>query len=79
MGSILKIIKGIGKSFMALPTSTKLKMLSGAAVLIGGGMVIAASAASDDDMLLEGGEIAQALPETDDVIEVQSEMVETEE
>ena len=74
---VLKFIKGIGQSFMSLPTSTKLKIASGAIFLLGG-VAIAAGASSDDisEQLLEGGQ--EALPEADneEIIEVQPEIVE---
>ena len=80
MGSVLKFIKGLGQSFMSLPTSTKLKIASGAVFLLGG-VAIAASASSDDisEQLLEGGQ-ETALPETndDEVIEVEPEVIGTE-
>ena len=80
MGSVLKFIKGLGKTFMSMPTSTKLKMASGIAVLVGG-IAIAAGAASDDSIKLLDGDIQEALPEVDndEVIEVEPTMVETEE
>lgn len=80
MGSVLKFVKGLGKTFMSMPTSTKLKMVSGIAVLLGG-IAIAAGAASDDSIKLLDGDIQEALPEVDndEIIEVEPAMVEMEE
>ena len=78
MGSVLKFIKGLGKAFIEMPTSTKLKLLSGATVLIGGIAIAAGAATSDDIELLEGGTQEQeALPTPEpEIIEVEPTIVE---
>lgn len=70
---VLKFVEDLGKGFLNMPTSTKLKLASGIAVLLGG-IAIAAGAASDDSIkLLDGDNVSEALPEgdNDDIIEVE--------
>ena len=76
---VLKFIKDLGKTFMSLPTSTKLKIASGAVFLLGGVAIAAGAAASDVDLLPEGS-TNEVLPESEnDIIEVEPEIISTEE
>ena len=77
MGSFLKMVKGFGKALWSLDTGTKLKIVSGVAVLVGG-IAIASGALEDTDVdpLVIDGKTAEALPGTDpspeEVIEVEN-------
>ena len=65
MGSILKMLKTGVKAVLSLDTATKMKIVSGVAVLLGGIAIVAASNNNSDDLLLEGQVDENALPEID--------------
>lgn len=66
MGSIFKMLKSGVKMVLSLDTATKMKIISGVAVLLGGIAIVATSNNNSDDLLLEGQvDEVNTLPEID--------------
>lgn len=62
----LKMLKSGVKMVLSLDTATKMKIISGVAVLLGGIAIVAASNNNSDDLLLEGQvDEENTLPEID--------------